>query len=210
MFEYFDKGGPMMWLIVVASVFAIGIFFERLFHLHRAQIKTSDFMEGIYTILNRRNVAEAVGMCQETPGPVARIISAGILHHDESQERIEQAMEQAGLEEIPRLERNIGLLATIAQVAPLMGLLGTVLGMIKALMMIEQKAPLVHAGDLAGAMWQALLSTAAGLFVAITVYAAYNFLIGRIEGIILDMERCSAQMLSFLTARQSSFRTGTK
>ena len=199
MLELILQGGLIMWVILGAGLIAAMIFLERLFHLHRAQINAADFLEGIYNVLRRRNVVEAVSICEETPGPVAHIMRAGILQGDAEREEIQQAIEGAGLTEIPRLERHLSMLATLAQMTPLLGLLGTVLGMMEFLWVIHQKAPLVYAGDLAGGMWQALITTAVGLAVAIPAYAGYNFLLHRVESIVLDMERSSVDILNFLS-----------
>ena len=198
MFEMIQSGGPVMWLIAACSVIAAVIFLERLLHLHRAQINAGDFLKGICNVLRRQNVVEAVSICEETPGPVAYIVRAAVLQYDESRETIAQTIKEAGLAEVPRLERNLNMLLTLAQITPLIGLLGTVLGMMHGLQFIQQESPLVHSGDLGAGLWQALISTAAGLAVAIPTYAAYNFLVGRVEGIVLDMERASAEILAFL------------
>lgn len=199
MIQLIQKGGPMMWLILAISIVAAVLFLKKLFDLHRAQIKWVDFLKGIYNILARRNVVEAVSICEETPGPVASIVRAAVLHHDEDKESIQRAIEEAGLAEIPRLERNLTMLATLAQITPMMGLLGTVLGMMKVLLAVQEKSPLVQSGDLMGGLWQALISTAASLAVAIPIYAGYNLLVGRVESIVLDMERASVDILAFLT-----------
>lgn len=201
MLELMNRGGPMMWLILAGSLIAATIFLKKLFDLHRAQIRWQDFLKGIYNILERQNVVEAVSICEETPGPVAGIVRAAILHHDEGRDSIRRAVEETGLAEIPRLERNLGMLATLAQITPMMGLMGTVLGMMQVMIVIQQKAPLVHAGDLMGGLWQALIATAAGLAVGIPAYAGYNFLVGRVESIVLDMENAAAEILAFLTTR---------
>ncbi|MBP7830259.1 MAG: MotA/TolQ/ExbB proton channel family protein [Kiritimatiellae bacterium] len=199
MLEIMQKGGPMMWLILVVSFIGAAVFLAKLYELHRAQIPSGDFLKGIFNILNRHNIVEAVSICEETPGPVASVVRAAILHHDEERPAIAQAIEETGLAEIPRLERRVALLATVAQLAPVMGLLGTVIGMIRVLLTIEQKAPLVHAGDVLGGLWQALLAAAAGLAVGIPAYAGYNFLVSRVESILLDMERAAADILTYLT-----------
>ncbi len=208
MFELMQKGGPIMWIIMAASVTAMAVFLERLFHLHRAQINSDDFMEGIYNVLKRRNVVEAVSICEETPGPVAHIVRAAILKQDNRPDELQRTIQEAGLSEVPRLERNLPVLATIAQIAPLVGLLGTILGMINIFIVFQENAPLIHAGDVAGGMWEALISTGAGLAVAIPVYVAYNFLVSRVESIMLDMERAAVDIFGFLT-RQSE-RAGIK
>jgi biopolymer transport protein ExbB len=200
MLELINKGGPTMWVIGAISVLALTIFLQRLFHLHRAQIKTGDFLSGIFTVMGRGNAVEAISICEETPGPVAQIVRAAILERGGGRDRIQKVMEEVGLAEIPRLEKNLLLLLTFAQIAPMAGLLGTVLGMMQVLLAIETKAPLIHAGDLGGGLWQALISTAAGLAVAIPTYAGYNFLVGRVETILLEMERAFAEVLVFLTS----------
>ena len=202
MWTLIENGGPVMWIILACSVLAGILFLERLLHLHRAQIGTDDFLNGIFNIVQRNNIAEAVSICEETPGPVAHLVRAAVLKHDGSREIIAQHIVEAGTAEIPRLERNLNVLLTLAQVTPLLGLLGTVLGMMHVLMVVEEKAPLVHAGDLAGGLWQALITTAAGQAVAIPTYAGYNLLNERDEAIVLDMERASSRVLGFLTSRQ--------
>ena len=194
-----------MWLILGCSLLAGVIFLERLLHLHRAQIGAEDFLSGIFNIVNRNNIAEAVSICEETPGPVAHIVRAAVLRHEGTREEIAQHIVEAGTAEIPRLERNLNVLLTLAQVTPLLGLLGTVLGMMQVLLMVEEKAPLVHAGDLSAGLWQALITSAAGLAVAIPSFMGYTFLAGRVESIVLDMERASSEILGFLVRRE---RTG--
>lgn len=198
MLTWIIKGGPMMWIILACGVVGTAVFLAKLYELHRAQIRPGDFLKGLYNILNRNNIVEAVSICEETPGPVASVVRAAILHHDEERPVIQRAVEEAGLAEIPRLERNLTVIATIAQISPLLGLLGTVLGMIQVVMVIEQKAPLVQSGDLMNGLWQALLATAAGLLVSIPAYAGYNFLVSRVESILLDMERAAVEILAFL------------
>ncbi len=202
MLELMAKGGPIMWAILACSVAATIIFLERLLHLHRAQINPRVFLEGIYTNLERNNTVEAVTICEETPGPVACIVQAAIAHHDESPEDMRRAIEQAGVVEVPRLEWRVGLLATVAKITPLLGLTGTVLGMIRTLNLMSAKAPLVHSGDLTEGLWLALITTAAGLIVAIPCYAAYNFLVCRIESLLIDMETAGVEIYNFLSQRR--------
>ncbi len=199
MIELFQNGGPVMWPILACSVLALSIFLHRWFHLHRAHLRSgSDFLKGIFNNLQRGNVVEAVSLCEEAAGPVAQIVRAGILEHKQGPQRVRQIMEEVGLIEITRLEKSLGLLLTLAQTAPLLGLLGTVLGLIDLMQVIEQKAPLVLAGDLGGGMWQALLTTAFGLVVAIPAYVAYNFLVFMVERVVVDMERAVAELTLFL------------
>ncbi|HEX9858928.1 MAG TPA: MotA/TolQ/ExbB proton channel family protein [Paracoccaceae bacterium] len=203
MWELMVKGGWIMWPIMMCSVAASALFLERVFHLHRAQIKQDDFLSGIYTIVNRGNTAEAVSICDQTPGPVAYIVRIALLHADEKPEELKQTITKAGLSEIPRLEKNLGGLLTIAQIAPLLGLLGTVIGLVGLFMTMEQHAPLVEIGNLSAGIWQALVTTAIGLCVSIPSFAGYNFLLSRVERITLNMEFAAEEIYRFLAYDRS-------
>ena len=198
MWELMIKGGWIMWPIMGCSIAAAVLFLERVFHLHRAQIKPDDFLNGIYTIVNRGNMAEAVSICDQTPGPVAHMVRNALLHSDEQPEELKQTINKAGLGEIPRLEKNLGGLLTIAQVTPLLGLMGTIVGLIRIFMIMEQNAPLAEIGDLSAGIWQALTTTAVGISVSIPAFAAYNFLLSRVENITLNMEYAAAEIYRFL------------
>ena len=198
MWELMVKGGWIMWPIMACSIAAAVLFFERVFHLHRAQIKPDDFLSGIYTIVNRGNTAEAVSICDQTPGPVAHMVRTALLHSDEPPMELKQTINKAGLGEIPRLEKNLGGLLTLAQLTPLLGLMGTVVGLIRVFMAMEQHAPLAEIGDLSAGIWQALTTTAVGISVSIPAFAAYNFLLSRVENITLNMEYAAEEIYRFL------------
>ncbi len=198
MWELMVKGGWIMWPIMVCSVVAASLFLERVFHLHRSQIKQEDFLNGIYTIVNRGNLAEAVSICDQTPGPVAHIVRVALLHVDEKGDALKQTISQAGLAEIPRLEKNLGGLLTIAQITPLLGLLGTIIGLVQVFSVMEQHAPLAEIGDISGGIWQALLTSAVGICVSIPSFTGYNFLLSRIERITLNMDYAAEEIYRFL------------
>ncbi len=198
MWELMVKGGWIMWPILACSIGACVLFLERVFHLHRAQIKQEDFLSGIYTIVNRGNTAEAVSICDQTPGPVAHMVRTGLLHADEPPKALKETIAKAGLSEIPRLEKNLGGLLTIAQIAPMLGLLGTVIGLVRVFMAMEQNAPIAEIGDLSAGIWQALATTAAGLCVSIPAFAGYNFLLSRVERITLNMEFAAEELYRYL------------
>ena len=204
MWELMVKGGLIMWPIMICSVAAAVMFLERVFHLHRAQIKQEDFLSGIYTLVNRGNMAEAVSICDQTPGPVAYIVRSALLHADEPREELKQTISKAGLAEIPRLEKNLGGLLTIAQITPLLGLLGTIIGLVKIFMTMEQGAPLIEIGDLSGGIWQALITSAVGLCVSIPAFAGYNFLLSRVERVTLNMEYAAEEIYRFLVYDRTS------
>ena len=198
MLNLMGNGGPVIWLLLACGLFAALVFVERLFNLHRAQIAADDFLKGVYNILNRDNPVEAAAICEEAPGPVARLALAAVLHHDDTLESIGRAIEDAGLEEIPRMERGLGWLATLARITPLIGLLGTVLGLMDMLLAANRNAPLVQSADLTGGLWSALAATALSLIIAILAYAGYNLLVSRVESILLDMERSASALMNFM------------
>ena len=198
MLNLMGNGGPVIWILLACGLFAALVFLERLFNLHRAQIAADDFLKGVYNILNRDNPVEAAAICEEAPGPVARLALAAVLHHDDTLESIGRAIEDAGLEEIPRMERGLGWLATLARITPLIGLFGTVLGLMDVLLAARRAAPLVQSADLTGGLWNALSATALSLVIAILAYAGYNLLVSRVESILLDMERSASALLNFM------------
>src|SRR5438128_8238105 len=165
------NGGLMLWLILLISALAVAVFIERFLHCHRAQINSIEFLNGVRNVLKRNNVVEAISICDATPGPVARLVKIAILNRDHGRERVREALEEAGLAEVPRLEEKLNLLATIAQLAPLLGLLGTVLGFIQTFMRMESKGLHAHIDQLSNGIWKALICAAAGLAVAIPAHA---------------------------------------
>jgi biopolymer transport protein ExbB len=208
MWDIVNKGGPMMYLIILSSILAFGVVIDRIYNLRRARIDADKFMDGITTVLKRNKIIESIEMCNKTPGPIAHIIKAGILKHDRSKPEIKEAVEEAAQLEIPRLEKHLPVLATIAHVAPLLGLLGTVTGMIKSFQVIQAKALIlapVNPGDLAGGIWEALLATVAGLAVAIPTYVAYNYLTSQVDSLVFDMERSATDLVNLLSSRRDTY-----
>jgi len=202
-FPIFNQGGPLMYLILAGSVIGFGVFLERLYHLHRARIDTERFMGSIRSLVRNNQIQEAIDLCSRTPGPVAHIVDAGLARYSRRRGDIREAIEDAGVHEVPRLEKNLVVLATLAHVSPLLGLLGTVLGMIRAFMTIEEMQGVVNPSDLAGGIWEALLTTAFGLLVAIGAYIAYNFLVARVGKVVLDMESSATEMVNLLSGEES-------
>ena len=204
MFDLIQKGGPVMYPIVLCSIIAFAIVIERLYHLYKAKIDTKDFMNNIDVSIKRNRIKEAIDICEKTPGPIAHIVKAGILKHDRSRQEIRESIEDAGHQEIPRIEKNLSLLATIAHISPLLGLLGTVTGMVRAFQIIQEKSVSfspVSPGDLAGGIWEALLTTVAGLIVAIPTVVAYNYLVNKVDEFVLAMERSATEVKDILSQR---------
>ena len=201
-------GGPMLWVLLLTSAVAIAVFIERLLHYHRAQINSAEFLNGVRTVLKRDNVVEAISICDATPGPVARLVKTAILARDRGREGVREALEDAGLVEVPRLEEKLNLLATLAQLAPLMGLLGSVMGFIRIFGVFQSEGQFTHTSKLAGGVWEALICTAVGLAVAIPCHAGYNYLVSRVNQIVLDMEKSSTEIINLVTEKPGAKNGG--
>jgi len=201
MWVMIQKGGPLMYLLILCSVAVLTVIIERLITLNRYKIDISSFMSKILEAVRRNRIMEAIELCERTTSPVAEVIKAGLLKHSASRQEIKEAMEEAALSEVPKLEKNLNLLATLAHVSPLIGLLGTVTGMVQAFQVIQEKATAlnpVSPGDLAGGIWEALLTTVGGLSVAIPAIVAYNFLVTKVDNMIINMERAATELVQVL------------
>jgi biopolymer transport protein ExbB len=202
LWRLFLAGGPVMWPILLCSVFALAIILEKFWHLHKISIDTQDFLSKILDRMKHHDTKEALQICDNAKSPIANILKAGILKYDRPRPQIIEAIEDASLYEIPRIEKNLTALATIAHICPLLGLLGTVTGMVRCFQAIQAKATSfypISPSDLAGGIWEALLTTIAGLLVAIPAFVAYNYLVSRINHFILEMEKASTELVNFLT-----------
>jgi len=200
--QVFLSGGPVMWPILLCSIFALAIILEKFWHLNKIRIDTQKFLSDILDKIKRHEIKEALQICDKTNSPISHILKAGILKYDRAREKIKEAIEDASLYEVPKLEKNLSALATIAHISPLLGLLGTVTGMVRCFQTIQAKATSFHPvspGDLAGGIWEALLTTVAGLIVAIPTFVAYNYLVSRVNNFILEMEKASTELVNFLT-----------
>ena len=202
--ELLRQGGPMVWVLLIVSAFGITAFLERLLYYHRAQINASEFMAGVRTVLKNDNVVEAVAICDATPGPVARMAKLGILNREQSHNRLRELLDDHSRAEVPRLEKRLNMLGTIAQIAPLLGLLGTVLGFIQIFQGVWREGNWVLANVLAGGIWQGLVCMALGLAIAIPCTIAFNYLVGRKDDIALDIEKSNAELINILAFELAS------
>lgn len=200
--ELMKDGGPVMWVILACSLVAMFVFLEKWFQFHREQINVRELVKGLINVLRRDGYVEALTLCDNTPGPVARVLAAAILARERGDEDVRQAIEDANMVEIPRLERHLNLLGTVGYIAPLLGLLGTVFGMMGAFQTIQQSIYL-SAGALSGDIRMALITTASGLCLAIPCYVAYNYLLARVNSITLDMSKASSEIIYFFAHRQT-------
>src|SRR5436190_10919620 len=198
MIDYIQKGGLLMWPILACSVIAIAVFAERLFYLHRATIHVGEFLQGHSNLVQRRNFAEALHESAGTPGPVARVIHAAIIHHEASRAELREIVQEAGQLEVPKLERFLGVLATLAYLAPLLGLLGTVSGIIDAFGTLSSNGGYATVTELSNGAYKSLLTTAAGLVVATPTFVAYSYLSSRVNTLMHDMERAGIEIVQML------------
>lgn len=199
-FSLMKQGGPIMWVLLAVSFFGFIIFLERTLFLHRGQIRTSQFMEGIRNLVKKGRRLEALTLCEDMPGPIPGIVKAILMQAGSPEWKMRQAAEEAALVEIPILERRVGAIAAIARIAPLLGLLGTVLGMIQAFfgVSVSDTAGYPSFGLLLGGIGQALLTTAFGLMIAVMAYIAHHFLHGRVRALVHDMEYTGHNLIQFM------------
>lgn len=203
--DWLTRGGIFVAPILVFSVVAFGIFLERLWVLRRGQIFPREKLEEISALLVRKKVAEARTLCQQVQTPISSIVLAGIQHIESPLYVIKEVLEERGKVEALELRKYLGLLQTIASVCPLLGLLGTVSGMIKVFDAISLGG-VGNPGSLATGISEALISTAAGLSVAIPTFLAQRYLASRADSLIYAMEEYGAHMYTLLTRIHSETR----
>ncbi|MBO5762387.1 MAG: MotA/TolQ/ExbB proton channel family protein [Lentisphaeria bacterium] len=197
------EGGPVMWLLLGCGLLGLFLFLMKTFQFHREEINVRELIKGLQNVLKRDGFIEAISLCDNTPGPVARVVGALILAFERGDEDLRQAVDDACLEELPKLERHIGTIGTIGYIVPLLGFFGTVLGMMKAFQTIHAtESVYLSAAQLSGAINMALITTAFGLALAIPCYVGYNYLVSRTNAITLDMEKAAAELLGFFERRR--------
>jgi biopolymer transport protein ExbB len=205
MLEWIIRGGPMMVPILLCSVLALAIILEKFMYLQKIKLDTKKFMNEVSDSLKRNRAMDAINICEQTAGPLPNVLKAGILKYDRTRQEIKEAVEDAALHEIPSLERNVNILATVAHISTLLGLLGTVVGMIEVFQKIQEKSAAlspVTPADLSAGIWQALIATAAGLIVAIPTLTAYNYFVSRINNFILQMEISATDLVNVLSEKK--------
>jgi len=185
--------------IAAFSLIALGIFIERILVLRKARINLNAFLMKIRQAIGKKDYQSALILCAKTPGPIPKVLEKGIRLHGQSREEIKDAIEGAGRSEIYQLEKGLGAMATIAGVAPLTGFLGTVTGMIQAFMRIQELGGNVNATVLAGGIWEALITTAAGLLVGILALLGYNYLVAKVQRFVFELEVSSTNLLEALS-----------
>ena len=194
-----QQGGWMTLLLALCSMIALGVFLERLFYFKRSRMNVSEFLAGVLALVRRRSYGEAIIRCEEGHGPVGSVVRTAIYKRYLPPDELREVVREIAQLAIPDLEANISLLGTMGYIAPLLGLLGTVLGMIDAFEKINTTSGGASVGDLSQGIYTALITSAAGLAVAIPCYLAHNFLVARVHARVSDMERAGIETIHTLT-----------
>ncbi len=202
MWTIIQKGGFLIYPLIFCSVLALTVIIERAISLSRAQINKRAFMKRLSELISRNRIMDAINYCGKYSVPLSRIIKAGLLKHNQTRDYIQASIDKAIREEIPFLERYLGILATITSVTPLIGFLGTVSGMIKVFIQVEASAGLISPKMLSGGVWEALLTTAFGLAIAIPTLVAYNFFLSRSRTLVNEIEDAGVELLSLLKGEE--------
>lgn len=191
-------GGVVSWFIVAGGMVAFCVFIERSLTLHRARIRYSDFLNGMFNVLKQNHTKEALAICDETPGPVAYLVRVAILYRDADKDDLDRMLRDAATAEISRMERRLVVITTVAQLAPMLGLFGTIIGILQGVITLQMQGPMIQSVNLVDSLLLSLSSTALGLAVAIPCHAAFSLLVIKIDRIVLDMERTRYEMVAFL------------
>lgn len=203
--EFLIKGGWVMWPLMLCAVVSVAVMIERFIMLRRAAGDTDTLMIKVKGFLVNGQVKEAIEICNKTRGPVGGIIAQGLRNVRLDNAAIERAMEELALREIPVLSKRLGVLDTIITLSPLLGLLGTITGMIQAFHVVAAVQNTSSAGTaITGGVAEALIATATGLSIAIVTLPAYNYLTERVREIIADMETRTTQLLNIISDIKAS------
>ncbi len=201
--QLFLLGGPMMWPILLCSILALAITIEKFFYYASINGDMSLLKERIFDAVKKNDIKSAVVLCEKEGSPVANVLKAGLLKFGGSKDEITRAMEDASQFEMPFLEKRLAVLSAVGNVAPMLGLLGTVLGMCIAFHTIQVRAIAMNPvtpGDIAGGMWQALITTVAGLMVMIPSTTAYHYFVSSANKYALQMEKVATDLADLIAS----------
>lgn len=204
MTELISKGGPLVWLLMACMGFAVAIFLERLAYFHRASMNVGEFLAGLAALIRRRNFAEALQECVATRVPAGRVVHAALLRHHAPREQLKEIVQEAGQLEVPRLERYLSILNAIAHAGPLIGLLGTVIGLLDSFTNLSSANGITTPAEVARGVYQSLVTSALGLVVAIPAYLFYAFLSARAQSIMHDLERAGVEIVNLIEDAKSA------
>lgn len=207
MFQFILKGGPVMIPIIAGSIIGVAIVLERLWALRRMRLSTFDFVQDLLRYIKTGKFSQALALCEDNkPHPLAAVLRIGIERRSLPASRLEKIMEQAGNNQVQKMERHLGILVSIVSIEPLLGFLGTITGLIKAFMSWEVAGANVSVTMLAGGIYEAMITTAAGLTVAIPLYLCYNYFVGRIKDTANELTNHGIQLLEVLEENRDKGR----
>ncbi len=198
MIDLISKGGPLVWLLLGCLAFAGAIFLERLAYYHRASMNVGEFLAGLAGLIRRKNYAEALHECTATRVPAGRVIHAALLRHHAPREQLREIVQEAGQLEVPRLERFLSILNAVAHCAPLLGLLGTMLGLLDSFTSLSAAQGAASTSEVARGLYQSLVTAALGIVVAVPAYLAYAFLAARARSLMHELERAGIEIVNLI------------
>jgi len=198
LFDIFLKGGLIMWPILLSSIIGLAVSIDRFLMLRKAKINVPAFMVRIRGFIKKKDISGAISYCMQEKSPVANIVRKGLKKYKYGHDRVKDAIENAGSQEISKLEKGLSVLASVAGIAPLLGFLGTVTGMIQAFMTIEDLAGAANPSDLAGGIWEALITTAFGLIIGIPALALYNYFLSSVKKLVGEMETVANDVIDVI------------
>lgn len=215
MFQLIDQGGPFVYALALLAFFAMLIIVERIFFFQRVRISVGDLLLGLANHVRKGAFAEAQHEAARAPGPTARVVHAVLTRKNLPRRDLRDVAQEAGQLEVPRLERNLRALYGIALLAPLVGMLGTVSGLVKTFMAVSQEKGFAAPADMSAGVYESLITTAIGLAIAVPVYLFYLFFYGRVKRMVHRIERAGIEMVNIICdAREQaeivSFREGAE
>ncbi|MDD5079791.1 MAG: MotA/TolQ/ExbB proton channel family protein [Candidatus Omnitrophica bacterium] len=208
MWNFIIKGGPVMLPIILGSVYGLAIILEKVLFLKRIKIDSSRFVQDIFKYIKGNNFSKALELCDKNIDyPIAAVFKIGIERRNSPAERLEKVLEQAGNNQVQRMEKRLGALASIVGIEPLLGFLGTITGLIRAFMSWEQAGANITVNALAMGIYQAMITTAAGLMVAIPFYLCYNYFISRIKYAAAELNNYAIQLIEVVSETREAVKS---
>jgi biopolymer transport protein ExbB len=203
-FHFLLQGGPIMWPLFLCAIISVAVMIERFIIITQAARDCEGLIEQIRTLLTQDRIIEAVALCEAAPGPIPALLASGIRNRGLDADAIERAMEELALRETPVLYKRLGVLDTIITIAPLLGLLGTVTGMIQSFHIVGATMGLNDTPGITGGVAEALIATATGLAIAIVTLIGYNYLTEKVKEVIAEMEVRATQLMNILAGLRSA------
>jgi len=194
-----EQGGPLVWVLLMLAFVGAVCLVERMFFFHRARINVGDLLVGLSSHVRRKAFAEALHEAARAPGPVARVAHAMLLRHHLSRSDLRDVAQEAGQLEVPRIEKNIRTIMAVALLAPLVGMLGTLLGMVETFQRVSEQGGFAGPAELAGGVFQALITSVLGLTVAVPMYLGYLYFLGRATRLVHRIERAGIEMVNLIS-----------